>query len=220
MWKLQMINNTTVVLDKLSAFERLVISTENEFSDELAILGNVSQQGTVDNLKRILRKLSKYCLEKKEKLFNEVFKNITTDRAKQIAKQYVNTIQSVDPSLTYGEIEFFSFVHILQRCRPISGDIFVDLGHGTGKPLVAAALLYGDRFSKIHGIEIVPQLFEESASNIARYKSYIQDRNEFQSLQTDVSVEMGDFFEEIKDLDSFQWLNAGGYSSHLITRTA
>jgi hypothetical protein len=36
-------------------------------------------------------------------------------------------------SLTYGEVDFYSFANILEKANPKLGETFVDLGHGTGK---------------------------------------------------------------------------------------
>jgi hypothetical protein len=41
-------------------------------------------------------------------------------------------------SLVYGEIDFFSFAAIMEKVNPAPGELFVDLGHGTGRAVVAA----------------------------------------------------------------------------------
>lgn len=41
-------------------------------------------------------------------------------------------------SLVYGEIDFFSFAAIMEKVEPQPGELFVDLGHGTGRAVVAA----------------------------------------------------------------------------------
>jgi hypothetical protein len=68
-----------------------------------------------------------------------------------------------DKSLTYGEISYASFVQILDFCMhslSISssiGLVFVDLGCGTGKAVVTAALS-NHNFRKVWGIEIAEAL--------------------------------------------------------------
>lgn len=67
-----------------------------------------------------------------------------------------------DKSLTYGEVTFSSFLQILDfvmRLRPTADGVFVDLGCGTGKAVLTAALSEA-RFSLCWGIEIVPDLLE------------------------------------------------------------
>lgn len=61
-------------------------------------------------------------------------------------------------TLTYGEVDFISlgeiFYTIRERYGGIpSGGVFYDLGHGTGKGVLAAALLHN--FDSVRGIEIL-----------------------------------------------------------------
>lgn len=46
--------------------------------------------------------------------------------------------QAKSPCLVYGEIDFFSFAAIMEKVGPEPGEVFVDLGHGTGRAVVAA----------------------------------------------------------------------------------
>jgi len=67
-----------------------------------------------------------------------------------------------DIDLTYGEVQFCPFHYVLTMlAQPSDGEQFVDLGSGTGRAVVAAALA----FSGLHqcfGIEIVPTLCNAS----------------------------------------------------------
>ena len=62
-----------------------------------------------------------------------------------------------DYSLTYQEIDYVSFLELLKEAGAVDGQIFYDLGCGSGKGVVAAALS-GIRFVKCVGIEILPTL--------------------------------------------------------------
>mmetsp|Transcript_21682 Transcript_21682/g.53076 ORF Transcript_21682/g.53076 Transcript_21682/m.53076 type:complete len:507 (+) Transcript_21682:302-1822(+) len=59
-------------------------------------------------------------------------------------------------SFTYGEVEFVSFCEILRCAKPKPGEIFYDLGSGTGKAIVAAHLL--ESFKECHGVELLDGL--------------------------------------------------------------
>lgn len=92
-------------------------------------------------------------------------------------------------SLTYGEVDFFSFNTILELVKPQDGQVaalinqsidrsmivcvciqvFVDLGHGTGKAVVSAALLYGHVLSECRGIELLKPLHDVSERAVDRY---------------------------------------------------
>ena len=64
--------------------------------------------------------------------FNELFFELSTHHAKTLARESIIQNESSGTKLTYGEIEFFSFLAILDKIGPKKGDTFVDLGHGTG----------------------------------------------------------------------------------------
>jgi predicted RNA methylase len=71
-----------------------------------------------------------------------------------------------DPTLTFGEIVPQSFLQVLNftsKDAPLSGRTFVDLGSGTGRACICAALSpYG--FDTVLGIELMPALCEQSES--------------------------------------------------------
>ena len=43
----------------------------------------------------------------------------------------------------YGEIDFMKFIPLLEALEPRKGDVFWDLGCGSGRALVVAALVFG-----------------------------------------------------------------------------
>ena len=56
---------------------------------------------------------------------------------------------------TYGEIDFISFIALLSLTNPDPRTVFYDLGSGTGKAVIACAMVFN---VKSYGIEIFPQL--------------------------------------------------------------
>jgi len=80
-------------------------------------------------------------------------------------------ISDKDKSLTYGEVEVASFQHILGYTslhnainEPegiLKSRIFYDLGSGTGRAVITAALSPSP-FSRVVGIELMPELYELS----------------------------------------------------------
>ena len=62
----------------------------------------------------------------------------------------------VDDSLTYGEIEFVPFLHLLGRLNLPPGGVFCDLGAGSGRAVFAAALT--GLFRACLGVELLPRL--------------------------------------------------------------
>lgn len=71
-----------------------------------------------------------------------------------------------DKELTYGEITFQSFWDILDSLDLKDNLTFYDVGCGTGKPVIVAALY--DAFSSTIGYEIIPEIHSaaESIRNI------------------------------------------------------
>ncbi|OQS04963.1 hypothetical protein THRCLA_02853 [Thraustotheca clavata] len=81
-------------------------------------------------------------------------------------------------SLVYGEIDFFGFAKLMEHVNPQTNQVFYDLGHGTGRAVIAAALLYPPLDCR--GIEIVENLFFASenarkASNLSNVSFVLGD---------------------------------------------
>lgn len=73
-------------------------------------------------------------------IWTDLFAHLSTEQAKIMVKNGIVKMHEKNPdldvestSLTYGEVDFFSFANILERANPQLGETFVDLGHGTGK---------------------------------------------------------------------------------------
>ena len=185
-------------LSKLPPWERSVIHEDELLSLEANLLSS-GEEITALQILEFIRKLSQKSLEKTEKAYNQIFTNAPVEKAKQIAKTFAdemtasNTLETKLPSLTYGEIEFFSFLNIIQRCCPTKGDVFIDLGHGTGRALIAAALLFGSQFSKLYGVELIPGLQNECITNIMNYQALIKEKSECFPEHPDIIAVQGDF---------------------------
>lgn len=122
-----------------------------------------------------------------------------------LAKQARQVQQQFSYEYIYGEIDFKSFAHLLSRCKIMPTTVFYDLGSGTGKALVCAALLYD--FKKICGIENL-QLLHECAQNIINkipaqniflYHADLLVWNIFDSdlVFINASAFIGDFWEQV-----------------------
>ena len=68
----------------------------------------------------------------------------------------------------YGEIDFDSFRSILTKTNPKQNEIFYDLGSGTGKAVILAALCFP--FSKCIGVEKLDELYESSVETAKKAK--------------------------------------------------
>lgn len=101
----------------------------------------------------------------------------------------------------YGEIETLSFAALLQRLPIAPGSVFYDLGSGTGKAVVAAAMLY-PKINSV-GIEIIPEL--QIASLRVSSKLPEQQRQRIQFICAD--IKQYPFYEDA----DIVFMNATGF---------
>ena len=67
-----------------------------------------------------------------------------------------------DPELTYGEVLFRPFYRMLADVvKPRPGEVFVDLGSGTGRAVFVAALCF-PRLAACKGYEVSPPLHSDA----------------------------------------------------------
>ncbi len=99
-----------------------------------------------------------------------------------------------DDAFVYGEIDFLSFMFILDKVKPQVGEVFYDLGSGAGKAVFTAALNYD--LSRSVGIELLPGLSEQS-------KKLIEDTRNLVKLQF---ANFNDLYS--KRLSSIEIINA------------
>jgi trans-aconitate methyltransferase len=108
-------------------------------------------------------------------LIRALYKNVNGNEAslKYIRKEFNDgMIEKSDLSLTYGEVVCASFLQILgyvatlKTCSDAvtegNNRIFYDLGCGTGRAVICAALS-PHQFQKVIGIELIPELLESAA---------------------------------------------------------
>eukprot|EP01038_Epipyxis_sp_PR26KG_P006424 gene6424-8842_t len=199
----------TLKLNNIDALNNRL--AEHLHTTEYAIYRNKILETITDvanlNLSDLCRSISEKSIELCSNVFRGVYLDTSTEFAKEIVKK---SVANITPSaLTYGEIEYFAFLNILQRAKPKKGESFYDLGHGTGKAIIAADLHFGYIFASISGIEIIPELYEISLLKLKFYEETISsdsfceyfDRNENRSIIKLLNVS---FMDELED----DWTNA------------
>ncbi|OGT58083.1 MAG: hypothetical protein A3F43_04225 [Gammaproteobacteria bacterium RIFCSPHIGHO2_12_FULL_42_10] len=107
-------------------------------------------------------------LKKIEALFNQLYKRSYANFSSYSDRKNFN-IKSNE--FIYGEIDFLSFFSILKKTNPQPGEVFYDLGSGSGKAVFAAALCF--ELSESLGIELLPALFKKSNRQLERVKTLI-----------------------------------------------
>lgn len=103
-------------------------------------------------------------------ILNQLFSNVNGYELSSVGKK--NLGLEKEKSLTYGEVIVESMVDILDAVGgPLRGT-FYDLGSGTGKAVLLAALL--GNFDRVIGIEIVPELHAASVKMRDEYYAFVK----------------------------------------------
>jgi len=171
-------------------------------SIELHILKQLllEQPGRQVNLELMKEVLTRTVADAHTK-YLELFKDFSVETCKQIVKSSAQgchvTIDS--PALTYGEVDFNSYAAILALLDPAPSSVLVDLGSGVGKAVIATALLYGSTFRRVHGIEIIRELFEASDQVCAEYRRLVSNPDcpyNNNNNMCEVTFALGDFLTQ------------------------
>jgi len=111
-----------------------------------------------------------------------------------------------DAGTTYGEVVPGAFIEVLREADPKPGEVFFDLGSGTGKATILAALAYP--FSRVVGVELLPGLGDAARQVLARYDAQVRPRLTPEHQQQRIEFIDGNFLEQ--DLSSADVLFAHG----------
>lgn len=130
--------------------------------------------------------------ELRSKLFKALYGNID---GYYISSKARSTIPHPDKAFIYGEVVPESFYEMIKKVTPAKGEIFYDLGSGTGKAVILAALFFD--FSKCIGIETLEGLYEASKEILARFQHDV-------SSNSTVDFKLADFLDyDFSDGDIF-----------------
>ena len=141
-------------------------------------------------------------LHQKYKIFQQITNEYSADYSKDISKKERDELSLNSISLTYGEIEFISFGEIFEIIKTQhgiinEGGIFYDLGSGSGKGIISAALLHG--FNKCIGIEILKGLYDISINLKTNYDlmriSLVQENQDLWTTLPDLEFINGNIFD-------------------------
>ncbi|PIY68950.1 hypothetical protein COY90_03195 [Candidatus Roizmanbacteria bacterium CG_4_10_14_0_8_um_filter_39_9] len=94
-----------------------------------------------------------------------------------ISKKAISKLSRYYSGYMYGEITYRGFLRMLAMARPKKNEVFYDLGSGTGKVVILAAMLAN--FSKVVGVEIFQELLDASQKVLDHYKELSGLNNSF-----------------------------------------
>lgn len=210
----------------------------------------------------MLAKLDMVSVLDGKEIFDAVTQAFPTTLGKAVSKKEREETQSRDPNLVYGEITFEAFGTVFEKIKKVygkpnvgssgpsgfmqsPGGIFYDLGSGTGKPVIAAAILH--KFDICYGIELLEGLYSVSLDMLntfntkgkARLATRSQDTRKFDKIfimlrvlcfrinsrntSLDVQMIQGDFLKmrtkDWRDADIL-FLNSTCYDESMMTKIA
>ncbi|MCW5590334.1 MAG: hypothetical protein KIT27_11815 [Legionellales bacterium] len=128
-------------------------------------------------------------------VMNRIYGNLDARRVSLDERKRLNLDNDC---FVYGEITYDTFTTMLDIADPKPGEVFYDLGSGSGKAVMMAALL-GD-FSKACGVELLDALHKLSADQLEKFNQ--DPRPEFNGKQFNISYLHDDLFkQDISDAD-------------------
>lgn len=168
-------------------------------------------------------------LENRQQLYEHLTSPYPTAFGKNVSKADRELMESPPSTLTYGEIDFKSFSIALNKIRRVygrpgvgttppegimqqPGGMFCDIGSGTGKPSVAAAVCHP--FDLVAGIEILPGLYAISLQLAVRFE---EQRSSMGAAGTATGVPEGPLAHNTRlafacgdgcDFSVYDWRNA------------
>lgn len=103
-------------------------------------------------------------LKKHEACFKQIYCGVNGFTLSQTARQHQDAIEYL-----YGEIDFVSFIALLSLANPKKDTVFYDLGSGTGKAVLACAMVFD--VQKSIGIELFTLLHKTAVKQCKRLQS-------------------------------------------------
>jgi len=162
----------------------------------------------------------------RKELFQSVYSEISTATAKNASIEEREQMERkgyvCDRSLLYGEIEFSAletaFVIIRERGGGLKGEgsTFVDLGSGSGKAVIAAALLHN--FNKCVGLEILKKLHELAMSASMKWELLKLSTPTLSKTTSNLQFIHGDMLEYDLSNAHVVLANSTGYDENLMSK--
>lgn len=158
-----------------------------------------------------LKKTKSVDLKKTKEIFEKLYEKVD-GRALSLKGREESALQS--KSFVYGEVVPDSFYELISDLNPEPGQVFYDLGSGTGKAVILAYLLF--EFSHVKGIELLDQLYDASIKVNTRFQRDFFPKLAPQFGNRDMSLIKGDFLElDISDAD-IVFMNSTCYQDDLM----
>ena len=140
-----------------------------------------------------------------KRIFDALDLEMPCSAGKRASTTERNEAKNRKSTLVYGEISFASYAIAIEKIKnkygglKMPGGVFYDLGSGSGKPALAAALLHD--FESVNGIEILESLYTLSMKLRSVWMENIHPLLSAAKRRTEVNFFLGDITVE-------DWSNA------------
>lgn len=136
-------------------------------------------------------------LAKVKEIFNSLYSDVN---GRALSLKWREDRQEANKSFVYGEVLPDSFYEIISIMGPRPGQVFYDLGSGTGKAVLLAHLLFD--FKKSCGIELVDSLYEAAIGVQKRFDNGFKPALRKELDDKKMEFKLGSFLDaDISDAD-------------------
>mmetsp|Transcript_26597 Transcript_26597/g.36644 ORF Transcript_26597/g.36644 Transcript_26597/m.36644 type:complete len:267 (+) Transcript_26597:38-838(+) len=147
---------------------------------------NAEVDSEVEDVRNILSKLDMVAVNSAKDIYEYIMQPFPIGLGKAVSKKERDELNLKDSTLVYGEITFDMLGTVLEKIKKVygrpnvgasgvsgiiqnKGGIFYDLGAGTGKPVIAAAVYHN--FDVCYGIELLEGLYSVSLDALNAYNT-------------------------------------------------
>eukprot|EP00826_Nyctotherus_ovalis_P058943 TRINITY_DN8153_c0_g3_i3.p1 TRINITY_DN8153_c0_g3~~TRINITY_DN8153_c0_g3_i3.p1 ORF type:complete len:271 (-),score=29.93 TRINITY_DN8153_c0_g3_i3:117-929(-) len=124
------------------------------------------------------------------KAITQIYSDYVIDDTFSVSLKATEQLHLPRSPFTYGEISLLSFPHLLSLAKPKKDDVFYDLGCGSAKPVLYAALLHD--FRKCAGIELLGSLCDIAKKYADKYEDHKRSAS---GPMGEVRIVEGDFLK-------------------------
>lgn len=173
-------------------------------------MSRIDEENDDAQLASLMSKLDMVGVLEGKEIFDSVMQSFPTALGKAVSKKEREELALKDPNLIYGEITFETLGIVFEKIRKVygrpfqgtsgqsgvmqnRGGIFYDLGSGTGKGVVGAAILHN--FDVCYGIECMEGLFSLSLDALNAYNTRGKARLAGREHDTHCQFIHGDFLK-------------------------
>lgn len=150
--------------------------------------------------RRIKRWRRNLCLDRHWRAFDELYRSVDGFSLSRRERLYRDA-----PEFVYGEITFESFIALLSACQPQPDTVFYDLGSGTGKAVIAIAMVFDVRLSC--GVELFSLLHQSAQQQQNRLLSL----PDYRHLDKRILLKQENFLETSLSDATLIFINATTY---------